>query len=43
MPIGRVLVLIQAVINLYSEQPEILQNTTSKALRNKRMTFETLY
>lgn len=41
--IGKALVLIHAIINLYSEQPEILKNTTSKALRNKRMTFETLY
>lgn len=40
--IGKALVLIHAIINLYSEQPEILKNTTSKALRNKRMTFETL-
>lgn len=41
--IRKVLVLIHAIINLHSEQPEILQNTISKALRNKRMAFETLY
>lgn len=41
--IGKVLVLIHAIINLHSEQPEILQNTISKALRNKRMAFDTLY